>query len=336
MGPRDRVTFDNIRVSHTLDVSFVCTIAASAGYGGNITPGGTQAVSRGQNASYKITPLPGYSIAGVTVDGVDVGKVDTYALTNVTASHRIAATFGRNSVASGRIPRPEQLIFACLAKDLPASGECTDWPAYAPKGKRFAALGKPTVKTIDGKKYANIRAEHVQRFSVGSYDKAIPCKGASIVVVARPVRNAIYSASGSLVNVFYDRLSVDIRNTHGEFYVRGNGGTGRGKRNEDVKTLKSAAAEGQITILSLIVQPDGSYVLYANGEKVQSGRSGYPMDQLVPGVAGGFAKAITIGCNGPDGYTTFNGQIGDVFLYKTALSEAERKQLEAFIAKGLL
>ena len=45
---------------------------------------------------------------------------------------------------------------------------------------------------------------------------------------------------------------------------------------------------------------------------------------------------INYGCNGPDGYTTFNGQIGDVFLYKTALSEAERKQLETFIAKGLL
>jgi len=334
MGPRDRVTFDNIRASHALDVSFVCTIAASAGYGGNITPSRTQVLNRGVNASYKITPLPGYSIAGVTVDGVDVGKVGTYALTHVTASHRIAATFRSDSAANGRIPRPEQLIFACLAKDLPASGECTDWPAYAPKGKRFAALGKPTVKTIHGKKYANIRAEHVQRFKVGSYDKAIPCKGASIVVVARPVRNVIYS--GSLVNVFYDRLTVGIRNKDGELHVLGNGGTGRGKRNDVVETLKAAVPEGQITILSLIVQPDGSYVLYANGEKVQSGRSAYPMDQLVPGVAGGYAKAITIGCNGPDGYTTFNGQIGDVFLYKTALSEAERKLLEAFIAKGLL
>jgi hypothetical protein len=154
------------------------------------------------------------------------------------------------------------------------------------------------------------------------------------MVVARPERNTL--GGGSLVNVFYDRLSVGIGNKDGEFFVRCNGGAGRGKNVDDVKTLKAAVSDGQITILSLIVQPDGTYVLYANGEKVQSGRSAYPMDQLVPGVAGGYAKAITIGCNGPDGYTTFNGQIGDVFLYKTALSEAERKLLEAFIAKGLL
>ena len=154
------------------------------------------------------------------------------------------------------------------------------------------------------------------------------------MVVARPERNSL--GGGSLVNVFYDRLSVGIGNKDGEFSVRANGGTKRGKGNEEVKILKAAVPEGQITILSLIVQPDGSYVLYANGEKVQSGRSAYPMDQLVPGVAGGYAKAITIGNNGPDFYTTFNGQIGDVFLYKTALSEAERKLLETFIAKGLL
>ena len=54
----------------------------------------------------------------------------------------------------------------------------------------------------------------MQRFSVGSYDKAIPCKGASIVVVARPERNTL--GGGSLVNVFYDRLSVGIKNKDGK------------------------------------------------------------------------------------------------------------------------
>ena len=59
------------------------------------------------------------------------------------------------------------------------------------------------------------------------------------------------------------------------------------------------------------------------------------IDKTLAGVAGGDAKAITIGFNGPDGDTTFNGQVGAVFLHKTALSEVERKELEVFIAKGL-
>jgi hypothetical protein len=56
---------------------------------------------------------------------------------------------------------------------------------------------------------------------------------------------------------------------------------------------------------------------------------------LVPGVAGAFATSITIGRNAPDGWTAFNGAIGDVFVYKVALSDAERQQLEAWIAASL-
>ena len=83
------------------------------------------------------------------------------------------------------------------------------------------------------------------------------------------------------------------------------------------------------------MQPDGSYEVHANGARVLSAGTAQAMNQLVPGVAGPFAKQITIGRNAPDGWTAFHGQIGDVFLYKTALSETERRQLEAFIAKGL-
>ena len=39
----------------------------------------------------------------------------------------------------------------------------------------------------------------------------------------------------------------------------------------------------------------------------------------------GYAKNITVGRNAPDAWTTFNGDIGDVFLYKVALTDAERK-----------
>ena len=36
-----------------------------------------------------------------------------------------------------------------------------------------------------------------------------------------------------------------------------------------------------------------------------------------------------MGRNQPDGWSIFNGNIGDVFVYKVALTDAERQQLEA-------
>jgi sialate O-acetylesterase len=326
VGPRDRFTFADARTNHTVSTSFSCTIAASAGYGGTITPSGTLAVEFGGRQSFKIAPLPGYSIGSVTVDGADAGKVDSYAFNKVTASHCIAVKFKSSGAMAGSIPCPEQLIFACRGEALPASGNCAEWPAHAPEGKRFAAIGSPTVEMIDGCKYANIPYERAPGFTVGSYSEPIPCNGASIVLAVRPVRNGVHAGWASIVDVFYDRLVLGIRGDNGLICVRRNGG---------VEDSKTAVPDGQITILSLIVQPDGSYKVYANGAEVHSGRGDKAMDQLVPGVAGPFAKQITIGRNAPDAWTAFNGQIGDVFLYKNALSEAERRQVEGFIAKGL-
>jgi len=60
------------------------------------------------------------------------------------------------------------------------------------------------------------------------------------------------------------------------------------------------------------------------------------MTSIVPGVAGPYATSITVGRNAPDGWTTFNGDVGDIFVYKAALSQSERQKLEALIAKSLV
>jgi len=54
----------------------------------------------------------------------------------------------------------------------------------------------------------------------------------------------------------------------------------------------------------------------------------------VPG-SNGYDTYINVGRNNPDNWTTFNGHIGDVFLYKSALSDAERQQLETFLETHL-
>jgi hypothetical protein len=128
------------------------------------------------------------------------------------------------------------------------------------------------------------------------------------------------------VDLFYDRLVLGIRSDTGVVCVRRNGG---------VENSTKTIPDGQVTLLSLVVQPDGTYKVYANGDEVMAESKSCPFTELVPGVAGGFAKQITLLRNAPDAWTAFNGQIGEVFVYKVALTDAERKQLETHIAKTL-
>jgi hypothetical protein len=52
--------------------------------------------------------------------------------------------------------------------------------------------------------------------------------------------------------------------------------------------------------------------------------------QLTPG-SEGFMHDLTVGRNGPDAWTTFNGNIGDLYFYLAPLNTTERTQLENVI-----
>jgi hypothetical protein len=90
-------TFSNVTADHTISAVFAevptYTITASAGNGGTILPSGTVTVSEGSSRTFTISPLPGYAISTVTVDGSPMGAVTTYTFTNVSDNHTIAATF---------------------------------------------------------------------------------------------------------------------------------------------------------------------------------------------------------------------------------------------------
>ncbi|GFO69659.1 hypothetical protein GMLC_32380 [Geomonas limicola] len=80
-----------------------CTVTASAGTGGSISPTGTTVLSGGVSQSYTVTPNAGYYVASVTVDGAAVvknivgGLGYSYTFTNLAASHTIAASFAVRS-----------------------------------------------------------------------------------------------------------------------------------------------------------------------------------------------------------------------------------------------
>ena len=93
-------TFSAVSADHTIAASFVVrptyTITALAGGGGSISPSGAVPVLARNSQTFTITPISGYRIDQVLVDGVnDPGAVTSgsYTFTNVNADHTISASF---------------------------------------------------------------------------------------------------------------------------------------------------------------------------------------------------------------------------------------------------
>ncbi len=102
-------TFYNVTGNHTISASFVdtCTITASAGSNGSISPPGAVPVTPGANRIFNISPASGYMVSNVLVDGISVGAVTSHKFTNVIADHTISASFilagGNYNPASGNL-----------------------------------------------------------------------------------------------------------------------------------------------------------------------------------------------------------------------------------------
>ena len=230
------------------------------------------------------------------------------------------------------IPRTADLLFSAVTESLPASGTISTWAVYQPAGQTLTAMGTPAVQAINGAKWVNNVYADGDGFRLGSsyYSSAIPINGATIIVAARPTRNATTSNWTSIVDVFYNRLVLGIRNSTGKVDVC---------RNGTWSSSATAIPTGQTTLLSLVVQATGEYKVFANGTQIMNITTPSDMTSLVPGVtggAGGYGSYINVGRNNPDSWSTFNGAIGDIFVYKVALSDTaeapERQQLEADLA----
>jgi subtilisin family serine protease len=98
VGAVTTYTFTNVTSPHTISASFglnpTVTITASAGPNGTISPFGSVPVVMGMSQSFSITPLAGYGVTGVVVDGVSIGARSGYTFSNVQTAHTISASFG--------------------------------------------------------------------------------------------------------------------------------------------------------------------------------------------------------------------------------------------------
>lgn len=85
-----------------------CTINASAGSGGSITPSGAVTLTPGASQTFGFAANSGYTLTDVAVDGISQGAIPSYNFTNVQADHTISATF--TQTASGALPFLDLLL----------------------------------------------------------------------------------------------------------------------------------------------------------------------------------------------------------------------------------
>ena len=144
-GALTSYAFTNVTANHTISATFVLisptsyVISATAGTGGAISPGGSVNVAAGQTQVFNISPNATYQIANVSVDGVSVGAVTSYAFSSVNANHTIAATFSTVTPPEGSFQLNNSYITG-LASPTAMS--------YAPDGRLFITEQAGAVRIV--------------------------------------------------------------------------------------------------------------------------------------------------------------------------------------------
>ena len=86
--------YDTSRNESAFSTELECfTLLPAAGAYGTISPANMLVVSRGMSQSCMIAAAAGYRVQDVLVDGISVGAVTSYTFSNITAYHRILASF---------------------------------------------------------------------------------------------------------------------------------------------------------------------------------------------------------------------------------------------------
>jgi hypothetical protein len=333
-------TFANVMAGQTIDASFVAkpTYAVSGqvtNTSGTPIVGAKVYVSTTANAS--ISPIITLTTDASGNYSVNLFNATWYvcaSATGYTTSADTAVTVagvpqaGINFAlaASGKnIPAMDKLLFSLYGTALTVSGATTSlWPLDHPKGLTAAVIGTPVLTTVDGLQWEKNRYASSDGYRVGQYLTSIPVTGVTATAVVQPNVGATNGNNwSSVIDVFYSRLVLCVRGTDGLIRLNRNG----------TWTDGPVIPNGQKTVLSVVVQPTGQYQVFTNGILVMNVTTISDMTSLVPGVntggPGNYDSYINVGRNNPDGWTTYAGNIGAAFLWKTALTQSQRVVFES-------
>ena len=153
-------TFTDIDQDHTLYAVFTqqtYTLTAIPAANGSISPQGEITLSSGASQSFTFTPDPGYEIDEVLIDGVSVGAVTTYTLTDINQNHTLQASFQEHIPAQ---------IYYSITTSAAQGGEIT------PNGKIWVLQGQDKTFTITpdpGYEIDDVLIDDVSIEAVSSY-----------------------------------------------------------------------------------------------------------------------------------------------------------------------
>ena len=84
------------------------TITSSADVNGTISASGTTTVYSGNSQSYTFSPVSGYKISDVLVNGTSQGAITSYTFSNVAANHTIRVVFEKITTTTTQTYVPEK------------------------------------------------------------------------------------------------------------------------------------------------------------------------------------------------------------------------------------
>ena len=217
------------------------------------------------------------------------------------------------------------LIFSVDHNDLPAVGA-----SAAPWGDFNARAGSPTVVELGGEKWMENHRDTSDRLrhnSGGHGTTAIPINGATIVTAIKPTRYAGTDPWMSIVDIFYDQLCLGVYNQTGVIKVKISGANAA----NPIWTSTAVIPEER-GVLTLTVEngANPAFEVFWRGENDAAAVSmgtgngntgGQPYTALYPSAnSRGYAQYINLGGNDPDPWPTYNGLIGDTYVYDEQLT----------------
>jgi hypothetical protein len=299
---------------------FTATTTAAGDYRQSL-PNGTWHVQVGKQGCY---PSP---TRMVTVEGVAKTGLDFTLETD-----------------PNNLPQPDKLYFHVTPDSFTAAdgAQTGNWqlqyldgkPVSGDASKSAVPGGSPSMERRGAVKWVRINYDDMEGYEVQNrtLTPILPFNGGTFVAVIRPtLLERVSDGCGGqyILNIGYTGqvgFSLIMMNKTGQLKIR--------RQGADYMT-GVLIPEGQATVLCCVVQPDGSFKLYANGSLVytQSETKAFANLDLSPNAA--HQKKVTLGEGiiWLDGSDSYHGAIGDVLVYFAPLAEADRTRLEAHLIK---